>query len=103
MGGRRQAAAAPGHLILVRPGRLGQARARVHRHLRHYMNWIPADIVDAMAPVTGFAGTEDQLAAVLRSFAAIGTDEVHLIPTSSDIDQLRRVVDVVTDLGQDQP
>jgi len=80
-----------------------QARARVHRHLRHYMNWIPADIVDAMAPVTGFAGTEDQLAAVLRSFAAIGTDEVHLIPTSSDIDQLRRVVDVVTDLGQDQP
>ena len=80
-----------------------QARARVHRHLRHYMNWIPADIVDAMAPVTGFAGTEDQLAAVLRSFAAIGTDEVHLIPTSSDIDQLRRVCDIIEDLGKDQP
>ena len=81
----------------------GQARARVHRHLRHYMNWIPAEVVDAMAPATGFAGTEDQLAAVLRSFAAIGTDEVHLIPTSSDIDQLRRVCDIIEDLGKDQP
>ena len=80
-----------------------QARARVHRHLRHYMNWIPAEVVDAMAPATGFAGTEDQLAAVLRSFAAIGTDEVHLIPTSSDIDQLRRVCDIIEDLGKDQP
>ncbi|MGH7290984.1 MAG: LLM class flavin-dependent oxidoreductase, partial [Myxococcota bacterium] len=34
------------------------------------------------------------LLAVLRGFEAIGTDEVHLIPTSSDIDQLRRVAEV---------
>ncbi len=27
-----------------------QARAQVHRHLRRYMNWIPAEYVDAMAP-----------------------------------------------------
>jgi len=34
---------------------------------------------------------------VLQKFDDIGTDEVHLIPTSSDIDQLRRVADVVKD------
>jgi hypothetical protein len=28
---------------------------------------------------------------MLRRFQDIGTDEVHLIPTSSSIDQLRRV------------
>jgi hypothetical protein len=61
------------------------------------MNWIPAEFVDAMAPNTGFAGTEDELAAVLSQFAAIGTSEIHLIPTSSDLDQLRRVADVVAD------
>ena len=72
-----------------------EPRAQVHRHLRRYMNWIPAEFVDAMAPTTGWAGTEDQLRAVLQSFADIGTDEVHLIPTSSDIDQVRRVADVV--------
>jgi alkanesulfonate monooxygenase SsuD/methylene tetrahydromethanopterin reductase-like flavin-dependent oxidoreductase (luciferase family) len=72
-----------------------EARAQVHRHLRHYMNWIPAEYVDAMAPTTGWAGDEDELAAVLRGFAEIGTDEVQLIPTSSDLGQLRRAADVV--------
>ena len=71
------------------------SRAQIHRHLRHYMNWIPGEFVDAMAPHTGFAGTEDELADVLGQFAAIGTSEIHLIPTSTDLDQLRRVADVV--------
>ncbi|ANW67988.1 luciferase [Mycobacterium sp. djl-10] len=71
------------------------ARAQVHTHLRRYMNWIPAELVDAMAPTTGWAGSEDELAATLRGFAAIGTDEIHLIPTSSDLGQLRAVADIV--------
>ena len=71
------------------------ARAQIHHHLRRYMNWIPADFVDAIAPTTGLAGDENQLAEVLAKFAAIGTDEIHLIPTSSDLSQLRRVADVV--------
>jgi hypothetical protein len=73
------------------------ARAQMHTHLRRYMNWIPAEFVDAMAPTTGWAGTEDDLADVLRRFADIGTDEIHLIPTSSDLGQLQRVSDVVKD------
>lgn len=72
-----------------------EARAQVHRHLRRYMNWIPAEYVDAMAPTTGWAGSEDELVEVLGKFEDIGTDEVHLIPTSSNIDQLRRVAEVV--------
>jgi alkanesulfonate monooxygenase SsuD/methylene tetrahydromethanopterin reductase-like flavin-dependent oxidoreductase (luciferase family) len=75
------------------------ARAQVHRHLRRYMNWIPIEYVDAMAPSTGWGGTEDQLASVLQQFDDIGTDEVHLIPTSSDVEQVRRVADVVKDFG----
>jgi hypothetical protein len=78
-------------------GSPADSRAQMHRHLRHYMNWIPGEFVDAMAPSTGFAGTEDELADVLRQFAAIGTSEIHLIPTSTDLDQLRRVADVVAD------
>ncbi|OBB08353.1 luciferase [Mycobacteriaceae bacterium 1482268.1] len=76
-----------------------ESRAQVHRHLRRYMNWIPAEYVDAIAPNTGWAGNEGELHSVLRQFDDIGTDEVHLIPTSSDLDQLRRVADVVKDLG----
>ena len=57
----------------------------------------PGAYVDAMAPTTGWAGNEDELLDVLHKFEDIGTDEIHLIPTSSDIDQLRRVADVVKD------
>jgi hypothetical protein len=52
-----------------------------------------------MAPSTGWVGTEDELLGVLREFEVIGTDEVHLIPTSTDIDQVRRVADAVKDFG----
>lgn len=72
-----------------------EPRDQVHRHLRRYLNWIPTGVVDAMAPTTGWAGTEDELLDVLQKFDDIGADEVHLIPTSSDIDQLLRVADVV--------
>ncbi|AKS33099.1 LLM class flavin-dependent oxidoreductase [Mycolicibacterium goodii] len=71
------------------------ARAQIHRHLRRYMNWIPAEFVDAMAPATGWAGTEDDLVELLGKFEDIGTDEIHLIPTSANIDQLRRVAEAV--------
>ncbi|MFZ1161728.1 LLM class flavin-dependent oxidoreductase [Mycobacterium sp.] len=76
-------------------GDVDNARTQVHRHLRRYMNWIPAEYVDAMAPTTGFAGSEEGLVAVLREFEAVGTDEIQLIPTSSDVDQLRRVAEIV--------
>lgn len=75
-----------------------RARAQMHHHLRRYMNWIPAEYVDAMAPMTGFAGGEAELLAVLRKFEAIGTDEVQLIPTSADLDQVRRAADVAAKL-----
>ncbi len=73
-------------------------RAQIHQHLLRYMNWIPSEIVDAMAPTTGWAGTAHELRAVLQRFADIGTDEIYLIPTSSDIDQVRRVAEVVEEL-----
>jgi alkanesulfonate monooxygenase SsuD/methylene tetrahydromethanopterin reductase-like flavin-dependent oxidoreductase (luciferase family) len=76
-------------------GPVDEARAQVHRHLRRYMNWIPSEYIDAMAPTTGFAGGEDDLVAVLRKFEAVGTDEIQLIPTSSDLDQLQHVADAV--------
>jgi alkanesulfonate monooxygenase SsuD/methylene tetrahydromethanopterin reductase-like flavin-dependent oxidoreductase (luciferase family) len=75
-----------------------QARDQIHRHLRRYMNWIPSEYVDAMAPTTGWAGTEQELMAALRKFQAVGTDEIQLIPTSSDLGQLRAVADVVAEV-----
>jgi alkanesulfonate monooxygenase SsuD/methylene tetrahydromethanopterin reductase-like flavin-dependent oxidoreductase (luciferase family) len=76
-------------------GSVDEARRQVHGHLRRYMNWIPAEYIDAMAPTTGFAGGEDDLAEVLHNFEAVGADEIQLIPTSSDLEQVQRAGDLV--------
>jgi alkanesulfonate monooxygenase SsuD/methylene tetrahydromethanopterin reductase-like flavin-dependent oxidoreductase (luciferase family) len=75
------------------------ARVQMHRHLRHYMSWLPSDLVDAMAPQTGHAGPAAGLAEVLRRLADLGTDEVHLIPTSADLSQVLRAEEAVAALG----
>lgn len=75
------------------------AREQVRRHLLRYMNWIPEEFVDAIAPTTGWSGSQDELLAVLRRFESIGADEVHLIPTSDDIEQVHHVAEVIGDLG----
>jgi alkanesulfonate monooxygenase SsuD/methylene tetrahydromethanopterin reductase-like flavin-dependent oxidoreductase (luciferase family) len=80
-------------------GEPAAAREQVRHHLLRYMNWIPAEFVDAIAPTTGWSGSQDELLQTLRRFAAIGTDEVHLIPTSDDIGQVHRVAEVVAQLG----
>ena len=76
----------------------GSARTQVHRHLRHYMNWIPVDLVDAMAPTTGFAGTTAELREVLLRMADLGADEVQLIPTGSDVRQVEEVAALAASL-----
>ena len=80
-------------------GEPAAAREQVRRHLLRYMNWIPEEFVDAIAPTTGWSGSQDELLAVLRRFEDIGADEVHLIPTSDDIEQVHRVAEVISDLG----
>ena len=76
------------------PSAVPEARAQVHRHLRHYMNWLPPALVDAMAPTTGFAGTAAELRDLLRRLEDIGTDEVHVIPTSSDVAFVEQVAEL---------
>ena len=72
-------------------GEQDAAREQVRRHLRHYMNWIPAQHVDALAGSAGFAGPPGELRDILRRIEDLGADEVQLIPTSSDAAQLDRV------------
>ena len=77
----------------------GSARTQVHRHLRHSLNWIPADLVDAMAPTTGYAGTLAGLREVLLRMADAGADEVQLIPTGSDVAQVEAVTELAAGLA----
>jgi len=73
----------------------GSARAQVHAHLLHYMNWLPVSIVDPLARVSGFAGTDAELRDLLKRLEDLGTDELHLIPTGKDVRQVERVAALV--------
>lgn len=74
----------------------GSARAQVHGHLRHYMNWLPAGLVDAIGATAGFAGTETELRDLLKRLEDLGADEFHFVPTGSDVSQVHRVADLIS-------
>lgn len=71
------------------------AREQVQRHLRRYFNWIEPAALEALLPTTGFAGSADELRTLLHRLEDVGTEEVHLIPTSADITQLERVSELI--------
>ncbi|MBV9831272.1 MAG: LLM class flavin-dependent oxidoreductase [Marmoricola sp.] len=85
--------------FFVAIGEEATAREQVHRHLRHCMSWLPTDLVDALALTTGYAGPVAGLTDLLRRFADLGTDEVHLIPTSTDLAQALRAADAAASFG----
>lgn len=76
-------------------GERDEARAQLHRHLHHYLNWMPKDEVAQIAATAGFAGPVHELKAFLEGLAALGTDEVMLISTSKDTDQLQAIADIL--------
>lgn len=71
------------------------ARPQVQKHLRHYMNWVDKDALEAMLPTVGFAGNAAELKEVLKRIADLGADETMLIPTSDDLDQVKRAADII--------
>jgi alkanesulfonate monooxygenase SsuD/methylene tetrahydromethanopterin reductase-like flavin-dependent oxidoreductase (luciferase family) len=71
------------------------AREQVNRHLRHYFTWLPADLVEAMAPGFGFAGTPVELRDLFKRIEDTGADEVQLIPTSDDLAQVEQVAELL--------
>lgn len=70
-------------------------REQIRRHLLHYMNWLPVDLVEVVSQTAGFAGTPAQLADLLEAMAGVGADEVQLIPTSDSTSDLESCVEAV--------
>ncbi len=68
-----------------------EPRAQVRQHLLHYMNWLPREFVETFARTAGFAGTVTELTDVLKRIEDFGADEVQLVPTSADLEQLEQV------------
>jgi alkanesulfonate monooxygenase SsuD/methylene tetrahydromethanopterin reductase-like flavin-dependent oxidoreductase (luciferase family) len=70
------------------------ARRQLDEYLHRYLNFMGADAARALAPTvrtTSAAGLRE----ALKMLADLGTDEVFLVPTTSDPDEVHRVADIV--------
>ena len=72
------------------------ARAQVHRHLRHYMSWLPTEPRRRDGAHDGLRRHRRRAARrARRGWPRRGADEVHLVPTSADRRQLDAVAQLV--------
>ena len=70
------------------------ARAQLDTYLHRYLNFMGPDVARALAP-TVRTDSPAKLRQVVADLAALGTDELLLVPTTSDPDELARVADAL--------
>ncbi len=75
-----------------------RADQQVHTHLVRYFNWLDADERKAMAESCGFRGSAGELSDRLKQFRDAGCDELMLIPTSIDPDEVLRAAEAVAQI-----
>lgn len=71
-----------------------RARAQLDDYLQRYLNFLGPAVARQLAP-TVRTDSAERLRAVLRSLAELGADEVHLVPTTADPDEVARVADLI--------
>ncbi len=57
-------------------------------HLRRYMNFMPADIVDMLLPEAGFNGSVSELKDFIAEIKNLGADDIILVPTNTNLTEL---------------
>jgi alkanesulfonate monooxygenase SsuD/methylene tetrahydromethanopterin reductase-like flavin-dependent oxidoreductase (luciferase family) len=74
------------------------ARARLDEYLRRYLNFMGADVADQLAPLVT-TDSAAKLKDVIRMLEDLGADELLLVPTTSDPDEIDRVADIIGQIG----
>jgi len=72
-----------------------RAREQIEGHLRRYLNWLEPAEVAPLLPLAGFAGSARELRALLRQIADLGADEVQLVSTALDPDQVEQAAEAI--------
>lgn len=74
------------------------ANQQMQTHLTRYFNWLDPGSREALAKHAGFRGSVKDLKDRLKAFADTGMDEVVLIPTSIDPNEVDRVSEAIASL-----
>jgi alkanesulfonate monooxygenase SsuD/methylene tetrahydromethanopterin reductase-like flavin-dependent oxidoreductase (luciferase family) len=71
-----------------------RARAQLDDYLHRYLGFLGDDLARHLA-ATVKTDSAEKLRDVLRRFADLGADEVHLVPTTADPDEVARLGDLI--------
>lgn len=71
-----------------------EARSRIDTYLRRYLNFLGADVAEKLLP-TVTTTSASALRAALARIRDLGADEVVLVPTTLDPDEVDRLADLV--------
>jgi len=71
-----------------------RARAQLDEYLNRYLNFMGPEIARQLAPTVPTT-SEQKLRDVISMAADLGCDELLLVPTSSDPDEVHRVADII--------
>jgi alkanesulfonate monooxygenase SsuD/methylene tetrahydromethanopterin reductase-like flavin-dependent oxidoreductase (luciferase family) len=71
------------------------AQDQLAGHLGRYLNWLPAAEREQSQKGSGFAGSAAQLRDLLRRIEDLGTDEVNLVSTRGDPDEVDRLAEAL--------
>jgi alkanesulfonate monooxygenase SsuD/methylene tetrahydromethanopterin reductase-like flavin-dependent oxidoreductase (luciferase family) len=70
-------------------------RDQIATHVRRYLDYYDAPLLDSLANQAGFAGSAAELKSFLARLSDLGADEVILGTTTSNPDEIARVADIV--------
>jgi alkanesulfonate monooxygenase SsuD/methylene tetrahydromethanopterin reductase-like flavin-dependent oxidoreductase (luciferase family) len=70
------------------------ARAQLDAYLQRYLRFLGADVATALAPTVRTTSAA-ALREALQMLADLGTDEVTLVPTTADPDDVHRLADII--------
>ncbi|MBW2713260.1 MAG: LLM class flavin-dependent oxidoreductase [Deltaproteobacteria bacterium] len=72
----------------------GQGRSQMDAYVRRYLQFAGEAAAAAMAPLATTTSLE-ALKGVIRELRDLGTDELILVPTTTDVDEVDRIADLI--------
>lgn len=68
-----------------------KGKEQMTKHLERYMNFMPEEIARQLIPHAGFNGSIADLKNFLAEIKQLGADDVILVPTTTNIDEIKRI------------
>jgi len=72
-----------------------QGKVALETHLTRYMNFMPKDISSYLIPNSGFRGSMGEMKNFLEEIRKLGADDVILVPTNTNLDEVRQLARVL--------